>query len=182
MELTGLTCSQIDIKEHDLMLGNWNSILHKAQILSLLLLALTSQAAISASAADQAKQVRVNKPAQKPVDLMTAYQKIQSPQGFPDLPVFPGKITFIGGYYMPEQNGISMCQMRYLAKEEPKDVIDFYKDAIEGNGWKVLQCISNHLTARHSNGHMCSVNVTASKLPKVKSLFIVAYRQVNRQH
>ncbi len=161
------------------MLGNWNSILQKAPILSLSLLALTSQAVISAST-DQAKQV--HKSSQKPVDLMTAYQKIQSPQGFSDLPVFPGETTFIGGYYMPEQNGVAMCQMRYLAKEKPKEIIEFYQDALSNNGWKILQCISNHMTARHNDGHMCSVNVSDSKLPKVKSLFVICYRQVNKPH
>jgi hypothetical protein len=157
------------------------STLTRVQILSVLLLALANQPVLSASADQIRQNTKGNKPAQKPVDLMTAYQKIQAPQGFPDLPVFPGT-TFLGGHYMPEQNGIAMCQMRYFAKEAPKSVIEFYNGALSSNGWRILNSSNSHIVARHTSGHMCSVSVSESKLPKTKSQFVVVFRQVNRQH
>jgi len=182
MELTGLICNQIDFQgAKSVMAKNLTSKIRTAQLLSLSLSVLISQAAISAST-DQSKRGSLNKPPAKPIDLMTAYQKIQSPPEFADLPVFSGQSTFVGGYYMPEQNGISMCQMKFFAKEEPKEVISFYTDALSNNGWKILNASSNHLTARHTSSHMCSVNVSEARLPKTKSQYTIVYRQVNRQH
>lgn len=163
------------------MFGKSISALTRVQILSVVVFALTNQPILSAPVEQFRQTNKCTKPVQKPVDLMTAYQKIQAPQSFADLPVFAGSTTFLGGHYMPEQNGITMCQMKYFAKEQPKDVLEFYNNALSSNGWKVLNSSGNHIAARHSSGHMCSVNVSESKLPKIKSQFVVVFRQVNKQ-
>ena len=113
---------------------------------------------------------------------MDGYKKItKAPPDFPDLPVFNGKCTFTGGYFLPDRNGTSVCQMSYVAEEKPQEVLDFYKNAFSGNGWKILFAGGPTISARHSDGHICSVNVSESNLPKIKSQFTIAYRQLSKQ-
>ncbi len=112
---------------------------------------------------------------------LEVYQKIKTaPTDFPDLPIFPGKTQFLDGYYLPNKNGASICQMSYMAREDSAQVLDFYKDAFSGNGWKIQFAAGPTITARHNNGHVCSVNVMKSKLPKMKSQFTIAYRQLTK--
>jgi len=154
----------------------------RIQIIFCLLFFSINCPVLSIPADKKAQQDNKTKSAKKPLDPMASFKAIQTPEGFPDLPVFNGHTKFVGGFYSPIQNGISVCQMRYFAQEDPQTVIDFYKDAFNGNGWKILQTAGTHLTARHRDGHMCSVNVNDCKLPKTKSQFTIAYREIVKQH
>ncbi len=135
-------------------------------ILFLLLSMLTcpDQSVLAAPAQNQLPAGKT----EKKLPSMDSFHKIQKPENFPDLPIFDGHTTFAGGFYQPAINGISICQMRYYAQEDAQAVIDFYKNAFSGNGWKILNAAGTHLTARHQDGHMCAVTATGSRLPKKK--------------
>jgi len=138
-----------------------------------------ASASISYVFADQNRSPVSGAKRDKKPNRMDGFQKLTDPPAdFPDLPLFHGKTTFVGGYYQPETNGNSICQMTFLAQEEPHTIIDFYKDAFTVNGWKVIYSGSVHISARHVDGHMCSVNVSESKLPKTKSQYTIAYRRL----
>jgi hypothetical protein len=136
----------------------------------------TSMVAI---AADQGKYQAYGSRKVTESDPIKNYKKLETaPIDFPDLPVFPGKTKFVGGSYLPNTNGVSVCQMNYTCEDNSKAVMDFYKETFSGNGWKILFAGGPSITARHKNGHMCTVSVTESKLPKIKSQFMIAYRQI----
>ncbi len=143
----------------------------------LFLIALFAQQSnMLAIAADQMK-VQAQKAQQAMLD---SFQRLkEAPKGdFPDLPVYSVRTKFTGGFYSPSKNGVSVCQMNYVSQEDPKNVIDFYKDALSNNGWKLQFAAGPAISARHKDGHLCTVNVMDSKLPSIKSQFTVAYRQL----
>lgn len=109
-------------------------------------------------------------------------QTLKEPVELPILPVFNGHTKFIGGYQTPMHNGISTCQLNYYAQEEPQTVSDFYKSALAGNRWKILYAGGSSITARHADGHMCTININQSKLPNTRSRYYIAYRQIEKQH
>lgn len=113
---------------------------------------------------------------------MKDYRTLKEPVAFPDLPVFSGRSKFVNGYLEPNQNGISTCEMEFLAQEDPQTVLSFYKDALAANKWKIWYAGSHSISARHGQGHMCNINVNESRMPKTKSRFTVDYRQIEQQH
>ncbi len=108
-------------------------------------------------------------------------QRLKEPVDLPDLPMFNGETKFIGGYQTPMHNGISTCQMNFSAKAEPQAVKDFYKSALESKPWKLLYAGGSSITARHTDGHMCTINVNQAKLPNIRSRYYIAYRQIEKQ-
>lgn len=120
-------------------------------------------------------------PKNKPkVDRMKDFQKITSAPSFPDLPTYTIKTKFLDGFYLPTKNGSSVCQMRYSSEEEPKNILEFYKQALPSNGWKIEFAAGPSISARHNDGHLVTINVTESKLGRIKSNFVIAYRQLTK--
>ena len=124
---------------------------------------------------------KVKQEQKKTLELVKDYNVMKDPIEFPDLPMFNGHTKFITGYLRPNQNGVTTCEMQFVAQEEPQNVVGFYKDALAANQWKILFANSRTISAQHGKGHMCNINVSGSKMPKTKSKFTVDYRHLERQ-
>jgi len=156
------------------MIGNLSR--QKIQICFILFLVISQSSLLAAP--EKYKKVKTER---RP-DLMQSYKKMENPVSFADLPVFNGRTKFVCGYFQPEQNGVSACQMIFYAEEEPQIVLDFYKDTLTSNHWQIIHAAGMHIIASHPDGHMCTINVNESKLRKIKSKYTIAYRQLAKQH
>lgn len=154
------------------MFGN---VRQKIQICALLFLVVTTQSMAEPSKYKKRQPV-------KRFDLMQNYIQLQNPVNFVDLPIYSGQKKFVNGYFLPEQNGVSACQMTFYAAEEPQTILNFYKDALACNRWQITHVAGTHICASHTDGRMCTINVTQSKLCNIKSKYTIAYRQLTRQH
>ena len=164
------------------MLGNILDIIKWQNRLIFVFFIVISQAN-NFSLADQVNTRLNNCPSKsdKAKNSLQDYQRIkQAPVDFPNLPIFQGKTKFLNGHYLPNKNGVSVCQMQYLAQEKKDLVLNFYKDAFSGNGWKIQFAGGPAISALHNDGHLCSVNVIDSKLPNWKSQITIAYRQLTK--
>jgi hypothetical protein len=86
-------------------------------------------------------------------------QLIKQPPDLPQMPAYAGKSVFLGAYVQSQGKGWTIYRCRYLAKEDMQHVKDWYQNALEGNGWKLLHASPQILTATHKDGHTCTVIV-----------------------
>jgi hypothetical protein len=98
---------------------------------------------------------KVQEQQKKHLQSLKDYNTMKEPISFADLPVF-------------------------TAEEDPQTVLNFYKDALGTNSWKICYSNSHTISARHGKGHMCNINVNQSRLPKTKSSFVIDYRQIEQ--
>lgn len=114
---------------------------------------------------------------------MKDFHDLKEPMQFSDLPAYSGEAKFINGTCRPSQNGSAIiCDMHFYAKEDKENVLNFYKDALSNNGWKLLYSDTHTIAARNKNRDMCNINVNESRVSKTKSEFEIDFRQIDQQH
>jgi hypothetical protein len=159
----------------------FKNIRQKRQITFFFLSILFSQPLILAAPTQVYDPKKVKEQQKKHLQLLKDYRTLKEPVEFADLPAFSGHTKFVIGYLEPNNNGVSTCEMQFLAQEDPQTVLSFYKDALSGNNWKILYAGTQSISARHGKGHMCNINVNESRVPKTKSRFVIDYRQIEPQ-
>jgi len=159
-----------------------NNLLKKQIFLTLFLFSSTQQILGSVAFGAQYDFQKVKEQQKKHIELMKDYQAMKEPMQFPDLPNFSGPSKFISGNCSPNQNGVTSCHMLFVTEEAPQAVLDFYKQALAANDWKIQYASIHGISARHKLGHLCNINVNESKTLKTKCRFVIDYRQIEQQH
>jgi len=152
----------------------------KRQVLFCFSLILCSQLPLYAAPAPSDYQQKLKEGMKRRQEILKDFRSLKEPVTFDDLPTFNGHTQFVHGFLEPNKNGVSTCEMQFLAQEDPQTVVSFYKDALSSNNWKISYANQHTISARHGKGHMCNINVNESRMPKTKSRFTIDYRQIER--
>ena len=116
-------------------------------------LATSSQAQTAPGMSDLARRKEANR---KRMSMYQA-QQLDRPVSLPSLPEYRRNGTkFDSGYSLPRLKNVKVYEMHYLAKEPPEKVMSWYREALPGAGWKIIDSQSNKrlLIAEQSQQHL----------------------------
>lgn len=88
-------------------------------------------------------------------------QRVGSLDQLPDLPHYTGHMRFVMGKCYPNHHRGKMYNFMVETRESPTQVIDWYKGALPGNGWRVEPNLerATELSAKHSSGDTLELSV-----------------------
>lgn len=93
--------------------------------------------------------------AHKPAD---AIELSRQPE-LPDFAFFAGQNEkFISGLEFTKLPGAAAYILQFACKEKPKVVVDWYRDMLQSNNWKVSDRGETSLRATSRTGHQCEIN------------------------
>lgn len=115
----------------------------------------------SASAQDRTRELHNSpesmeiKSAHKPVD---AIELSRQPE-LPDFSFFTGQgEKFISGLEFTQLPGAAAYILQFACREKPKVVLDWYREMLNSNNWKVSDLSETSLRATSRTGHQCEIN------------------------
>jgi hypothetical protein len=94
---------------------------------------------------------------------------------FPGLPAYSGQTKFEKGSEQDQENGGITYQVRFLVKETPEEVRDWYANAFRMYQWKPHTNSRVCVCATYKDGNMCTVLINATKRAGFKSLINLSY-------
>ncbi|GEM_PF-3454601 len=107
-------------------------------------------------------------------------QELQKAPELPYIPTYAGRgAILMSGLYYPHLQEGQCYHLRYLSREDARQVLDWYRSALSSNGWKLVPSKSESmLTANRDNDGLTVFIVTQrSPRPEYKSMFMLRYLQ-----
>jgi hypothetical protein len=105
-------------------------------------------------------------------------QRIQKPMETPDMPLYAGKkVQFVTGTLFPQVKGGPSATMEFSTADEPKKVLDWYKQSFEEHQWEPLDHMTgaNGVAAMKSH-NICQVMTLAPTKIGAKCDFLLRYK------
>ncbi len=99
----------------------------------------------------------------------------------PDMPNYSGQAKFLRGFVQTSSKDTTIYQVSYLTKDDASRVKQWYECALPSRKWKIISSGERSITAKHQDGHFCSIVVNDATDPDYRSLLRVSYRQVMGQ-
>jgi len=108
------------------------------------------------------------------VEMESYFHKIDKPVSMPDVPEVAGHAKFRFGLEHTDKNGLTSVGLRYGTCSSPQQLIDFYKQGLIAQQWKLSSASSTGLRAQKGDRRL-TVNVMPKGSPDVATDFMVNY-------
>lgn len=132
----------------------------------------------------QAQATTPLKSKQRPVcsDKVLACAATAAALAVPGLPNYPGQVKFLMGTRSPNTNGGAYIALHYSAKEEQKDIIDWYLQAARNYKWNIdrRDGTVSSIMLNNSAGAICTIGVTNPTTTGYRSDIFLMFRQDGR--
>jgi hypothetical protein len=105
-------------------------------------------------------------------------ERLNKPIETPDMPVYAGrKVQYVTGTLFPQVKGGPSATMEFSTADEPKKVLDWYKQTLEQNQWEPLDHMTgaNGLAAMKDH-NICQVMTLAPTKTGSKCDFLLRYK------
>lgn len=105
-------------------------------------------------------------------------ERIRTPMDLPDMPPYPGKnVQFVTGTIFPAVKGGPSITMEFAVKENPKEVLDWYKATFAQYQWKEQDNMTggNGVAAMKSH-NICQVMTLGPNRPGAKCNYLLRYK------
>jgi hypothetical protein len=93
------------------------------------------------------------------------------------MPNYSGQNQFLRGSMQTTNQGMTVYQVTLLIKDEAARVKQWYENALPSYKWKIVASGQRSITAKHEDGHLCSLVFNDATDPDYKSVLAVSYRQ-----
>jgi hypothetical protein len=152
--------------------------LQKAGVLSLLLMAIASSEGIAQNSSNISPLPRSTTPPRK--QNVAATEKLTQKVSMNGLPEYSGKQTFIGGRLNQTPIG-PQYQEQFIAVEQPNQIVDWYKNALSGYKWEIVDSDASRVHAKKPDGSSITVTVSPFKSPQGRSFVKISYHDYHVQ-
>ncbi len=122
---------------------------------------------------------RVTKKSQAQIEMETYYKHISKPVSLPEMPDISGHSIFRFGLENTDKSGFTNIGQRYGTRSTPQEVVDFYKQALLGEKWK-LTMVSQTTVRAEKPDKSVTVNIMPKSSPDVATDFMLNYTYKNR--
>ncbi len=146
--------------------------------LALTVLAATSYFCSSAALSQPAKAPRKPK-SQAEVEMQTYYHRFTKPMTLPEVPDIGSHAKFRFGLEHTEPSGVVMIGQRFGTTSTAQQVIDFYKQSLLQQQWK-LSSVSTSAVRATKQDKSLSINIYPRGSTDVATDFMVNYSYKNR--
>ncbi|MBX9725486.1 MAG: hypothetical protein K2X81_29075 [Candidatus Obscuribacterales bacterium] len=122
---------------------------------------------------------RVAKKSQAQIEMETYYKHLSKPVSLPELPDISGHSVFRFGLENTDKSGFTNIGQRYGTRSTAQEVVDFYKQALLGEKWK-LNMVSQTTVRAEKPDKSVTINIMPKSSPDVATDFMLNYTYKNR--
>ncbi len=153
-----------------------------------LCIAASALFALAASASDAIADTNSNaKPPQarvfRPVtaDREYACENLSQPVDIPNVPTFTGRTKFLTGLRYPNDRSGYRIGLTFAAVEDENQIIEWYRTALTGYGWKLLDMTPDGKTLTAvREGSTFTVRISPNKQPGYRTVVVLSFKAVAR--
>jgi hypothetical protein len=144
---------------------------HNASILSLLAVVITSTEGMAQAPSVSTAPSSTPKIKKQNVATTEVLKQKISINGLPD---YSGKQTFLTGRMHNTPVG-PQYQENFIAVEPPTQIVDWYKSALTGYKWEIIDNDGSMMHAKKSDGSSLTVTISPYKGPQGRSFVRISY-------
>ena len=89
------------------------------------------------------------------------------PPELPSLPTYSGQTKFLRGSVQTSDKDTTVYQMSFMTKDDPSRVKEWFDSALPSMKWKIISSGERNITAKHEDGHFCSIMVNDANRPRI---------------
>ncbi|HEY9733204.1 MAG TPA: hypothetical protein V6C89_14900 [Drouetiella sp.] len=141
--------------------------------------ATASEALADTNSNAKGAQPRVFRPVT--ADREYACETLTQPVDIPNVPTFTGRTKFITGLRYPNDRSGYRIGLTFAAVEEESQIVEWYRTALTGYGWKLLDIAPDGKTLTAvRDGATFTVRISPNKQPGFRTVVVLSFKAMAR--